>query len=66
MKTIEGVLFKALVDAGAVSQDNADDPVKVSGLESVHFAQLNLHPRSALQEPLGQTLEFTQLEMSSP
>ncbi|TEB36685.1 tRNA pseudouridine synthase [Coprinellus micaceus] len=30
VKTIEGVLFKALVDAGAVSQDNADDPVKVS------------------------------------
>ncbi|KAJ2934853.1 hypothetical protein H1R20_g2270, partial [Candolleomyces eurysporus] len=30
IKTIEGVLFKALVNAGAVSQDNADDPVKVS------------------------------------
>lgn len=30
VKTIEGVLFKALVDAGAVSQDNADDPVKVT------------------------------------
>ncbi|TFK29719.1 pseudouridylate synthase [Coprinopsis marcescibilis] len=29
-KTIEGTLFKALVKAGAVSQDNADDPVKVS------------------------------------
>jgi len=30
VKTIEGTLFKALVQAGAVSQDNADDPVKVS------------------------------------
>ncbi|KAG6891180.1 hypothetical protein C0995_008432 [Termitomyces sp. Mi166 len=28
-KTIEGVLFQALVRAGAVSQDNADDPVKI-------------------------------------
>lgn len=30
LKTIEGTLFKALVEAGAVSQDNANDPVKVS------------------------------------
>ncbi|KAI6114821.1 pseudouridine synthase [Pisolithus croceorrhizus] len=29
LRTIEGVLFDALVRAGAVSQDNADDPVKV-------------------------------------
>lgn len=29
-QTIEGVLFQAMVRAGAVSQDNADDPVKVS------------------------------------
>lgn len=29
LKTIEGTLFQALVEAGAVSQDNADDPVKV-------------------------------------
>ncbi|KAK7056402.1 tRNA pseudouridine synthase 1 [Paramarasmius palmivorus] len=29
-KTIEGELFKALVAAGAVSKDNADDPVKVN------------------------------------
>ncbi|KAM6497070.1 Pseudouridine synthase [Amanita muscaria] len=29
-RTIEGVLFDALVKAGAVSQDNADDPVKVN------------------------------------
>lgn len=28
LKTIEGTLFKALVEAGAVSQDNANDPVK--------------------------------------
>ncbi|KAF8074960.1 pseudouridine synthase [Lyophyllum atratum] len=28
-KTIEGVLFQAMVRAGAVSQDNADDPVKI-------------------------------------
>lgn len=30
VRTIEGVLFDALVKAGAVSDDNADDPVKVS------------------------------------
>lgn len=30
IKTIEGTLFNALVKAGAVSQDNADDPVKVN------------------------------------
>lgn len=30
VRTIEGELFKALVAAGAVSKDNADDPVKVS------------------------------------
>ncbi|KAG5647483.1 hypothetical protein DXG03_009418 [Asterophora parasitica] len=29
-KTIEGVLFQAMVRAGAVSQDNADDPTKAS------------------------------------
>jgi tRNA pseudouridine38-40 synthase len=28
-KTIENTLFKALVEAGAVSQDNSDNPVKV-------------------------------------
>jgi hypothetical protein len=28
-RTIEGVLFQSMVRAGAVSQDNADDPVKV-------------------------------------
>lgn len=28
-RTIEGVLFRALIAAGAVSKDNADDPVKV-------------------------------------
>ncbi|KAF8587908.1 pseudouridine synthase [Ramaria rubella] len=30
VRTIEGVLFNAMVKVGAVSQDNADDPVKVS------------------------------------
>ncbi|KAK2463585.1 hypothetical protein APHAL10511_004336 [Amanita phalloides] len=29
-RTIEGTLFNALVDVGAVSTDNADDPVKVN------------------------------------
>jgi tRNA U38,U39,U40 pseudouridine synthase TruA len=28
-RTIEGVLFNALVKVGAVSQDNADNPTKV-------------------------------------
>jgi len=32
LKTIEGILFEALVKAGAVSQDNADDASKVSFL----------------------------------
>lgn len=32
VRTIEGVLFDALVRAGAVSKDNADDPVKVGHL----------------------------------
>jgi tRNA U38,U39,U40 pseudouridine synthase TruA len=31
-KTIENTLFNALVEAGAVSQDNANDPVKVRPL----------------------------------
>ena len=30
VRTIEGVLFQAFVKSGAVSEDNADDPVKVS------------------------------------
>ena len=30
VKTIEGVLFNALVKVGAVSQDNADNPTKVN------------------------------------
>ncbi|TDL23959.1 pseudouridine synthase [Rickenella mellea] len=30
VRTIEGTLFQALVKAGAVSEDNADDPVKVN------------------------------------
>ncbi|KXN92408.1 tRNA pseudouridine synthase 1 [Leucoagaricus sp. SymC.cos] len=30
LKTIEGTLFQALVTAGAVSEDNANDPVKVA------------------------------------
>jgi len=29
VRTIEGVLFDALVKIGAVSQDNADNPTKV-------------------------------------
>ena len=29
VRTIEGVLFEAMVKAGAVSQDNANDPAKV-------------------------------------
>jgi len=29
-RTIEGVLFEAFVKSGAVSEDNADDPVKIS------------------------------------
>jgi tRNA pseudouridine38-40 synthase len=35
VRTIEGVLFDALVRTGAVSKDNADDPVKVGYLHDV-------------------------------
>ncbi|EJD07283.1 pseudouridine synthase [Fomitiporia mediterranea MF3/22] len=41
-KTIEGVLFKALVNAGAVSKDNADDPVKV-GLQRAARTDAGVH-----------------------
>jgi tRNA pseudouridine38-40 synthase len=40
VKTIEGVLFNALVKIGAVSQDNADDPTKVNVLLT-HFLSLS-------------------------
>ena len=54
-RTIEGVLFQAMVRAGAVSQDNADDPVKVS--ECLQLARsLFIIYRSVLHARLGQTL----------
>lgn len=40
MRTIEGVLFDALVRAGAVSSDNADDPVKVEHLHDACYDAL--------------------------
>lgn len=30
VRTIEGVLFEAFIKSGAVSEENSDDPVKVS------------------------------------
>ncbi|KAH8116464.1 pseudouridine synthase [Phellopilus nigrolimitatus] len=42
VRTIEGTLFKALVEAGAVSQDNADDPVKV-GLQRAARTDAGVH-----------------------
>ena len=39
LHTIEGELFKALIAAGAVSKDNADDPVKV---RLVYFSSATL------------------------
>ncbi|KAE9399570.1 pseudouridine synthase [Gymnopus androsaceus JB14] len=41
-RTIEGELFKALVAAGAVSKDNADDPVKV-GLSRAARTDAGVH-----------------------
>jgi tRNA pseudouridine38-40 synthase len=40
VRTIEGVLFDALVRAGAVSSDNADDPVKVEHLHDAYHDAL--------------------------
>jgi hypothetical protein len=65
-KTIEGELFKALVAAGAISQDNADDPVKVFPL----CAPYNLFILTTFYSLIfnGQhvpTLVFTLLETSS-
>ncbi|KAI5123520.1 hypothetical protein M0805_006680 [Coniferiporia weirii] len=42
VRTIEGMLFKALIAAGAVSQDNADDPVKV-GLQRAARTDAGVH-----------------------
>lgn len=59
VRTIEGVLFDALVRAGAVSKDNADDPVKVGfTLRSyfVHTKQVGLTVKirlTVLQVNLG-------------
>ena len=39
-KTIENTLFDALVRIGAVSQDNADDPVKVGQYIDVEVPSL--------------------------
>jgi tRNA pseudouridine38-40 synthase len=50
VRTIEGVLFGALVRAGAVSQDNADDPVKVGHLHGVCHVSERL---SSFQVNLG-------------
>jgi hypothetical protein len=44
VRTIEGVLFEALVKAGAVSKDNADDPVKASVAIHRTCAQTNIMP----------------------
>jgi tRNA pseudouridine38-40 synthase len=50
VRTIEGVLFDALVRAGAVSKDNADDPVKVGCLHDVWHVS---YPLLSLQVSLG-------------
>ncbi len=42
IKTIEGVLFKALVKVGAVSQDNADNPSKVRRVANAELYIFNL------------------------
>ena len=41
LRTIEGVLFDALIKVGAVSQDNSDNPTKVresGAVSTVHSA----------------------------
>lgn len=64
-RTIEGVLFQSMVRAGAVSQDNADDPVKVIVHDFLGPEILTIH-RSALHALLGRMLVSTQRVTLSP
>lgn len=61
-KTIEGELFGALVRAGAVSQDNANDPVKVRSI--FNPLAILIFARSTLVEQPVQMQESMLLEMS--
>lgn len=65
VRTIEGVLFDAMVKAHAVSEDNSDDPVKVllnpNASRALHTDSLCSRLTWAAQP--GQMLEFTQQVM---
>lgn len=43
MRTIEGVLFDALIKVGAVSQDNSDNPTKVRFIFQAVGVLIQLH-----------------------
>jgi hypothetical protein len=63
--TIEGNLFAALVKAGAVSEDNSDDPV--SGIIFWLNGVLNKsRPRSISNDPHEPMQEYMLLATSSP
>lgn len=66
VRTIEGVLFDALVRAGAVSNDNADDPTKVLPCSHPLVVKLNAIYRSVSDEPLEQMRAFTPQATLSP
>lgn len=74
-RTIENVLFDALVKIGAVSKDNADDPIKVGSVSMmpysifIHIPQFALlyllhEARLALPERHAPMLVFTPPETS--
>ena len=67
VRTIEGVLFESLVKAGAVSQDNADDPLKVFTCRQlvVFFGGLKTF-RLIWDAQLGQMLVSMPQEMLFP
>jgi len=66
VRTIEGVLFDALVRAGAVSKDNADDPTKVLPRPRLPVVELSVVYRSISDEPLEQTQASTLRATSCP
>jgi hypothetical protein len=44
-RTIEGLIFDALVKLGCVSEDNADDPVRILKLRTIWTILTNLRRR---------------------
>ena len=61
VRTIEGVLFDALIKVGAVSQDNSDNPTKVSRTCATCLTQAHEREefRSSSAAPHGRTQAYT-------